>query len=538
MTKKKILEFVLVGTSAAAVGTGVAVPAAIVTNQQSSSVNIEDDKNNGNDGNNQGGEVVNPGDNQGGEVVVNPGDNQGGEVVNPGDNQGGGEVTPGGNQGGEIVTPGDDKNDPVVKDFAKAPTELTYNSAINWSQAEDSQSLNTFLYTKFHGVTANVNSFFKETTENKDALSNAVVEYVSGSASYEKSTFQVKITPSDGYTWEDSTNLSRTLVVQMPNLDKTAWVLTAPQSLNYSAKIDTNTVTNSAQLNSFLSNKFELAYLNVGNENLSVSYVNNSASFENKSFQVSLTPKSGFAWTDGTTVSKSVKVTANLVKVETLSKTSKYSSNDKYRNPINLGQASSSKSLDRFLDNDFRITNLQKTNEYSNVYMEYVKGSADYDANQFKIKISPLSGFAWADGTTTPVIQTVNANLDKNFANYDTKTAAESGKIFATEAPKLTVIDNNNSFVTYKVSSWSFASHMLRDEINEWVTSWNISVDGGKTWQFAGQGQTVTVNKSKLPGTGLWLNYKIEAREIVITTYTPNAPLFTLYETNATRILD
>ena len=130
MNKKKILESVLVGTSALAIGVGVGVPAAIVSNQQSSNIDIKD--------NNKGTET--------------PSD----ENTN-------------------IETPSDEKE---TEKLASAPQQAIYEGVINWGEAKDKDTLNDYLYSKFHEGTSQSYDVFKDLLENNSEFANVNIEYV------------------------------------------------------------------------------------------------------------------------------------------------------------------------------------------------------------------------------------------------------------------------------------------------------------------------------------------------------------------------
>ncbi|MDE5767655.1 MAG: hypothetical protein K2H56_03825 [Malacoplasma sp.] len=468
MNKKKILESVLVGTSAIAIGVGIGVPAAIVSDQQSSKVDIKDNNN---------------------PSTENPST----DIPN-------------------VENPNGEKE---VEKFASAPQQAIYEGSINWGEVKDKETLNDYLYSKFHEGISQSYDVFKDLLENDNEFANVNIQYVENSANYEKSSFEIKVTPIQDYSWNDKTNESKNILVEIPNLDKTEWTLTVPQDLLYSVMIDGNEVKNSEQLNNYLVNKFDSSNLHLG-KNLDVKLIENSASLGNKNFKVAVTPKSGFAWTDGAVKTIEIYVSVNINAGTVLKYDSASMSNDSYKVTIGLNQVSNSKTFNEYLMKNFKATDLSKFSSYKNVEIKYVKDSANYDNNQFQVSITPLSGHAFSDDKSTePRIRVVSGGLDKNFTNFDTKSLSQTTGVFKS-APYLILTNNTDTSITYSVSSWSFEWEFVRN-LEGWSTYWSVSTDSGKTWQRAGSGKSVTVNKTMLPATGLLIRYEVEVKETDIT---------------------
>ncbi|MDE7099827.1 MAG: hypothetical protein K2N99_01220, partial [Malacoplasma sp.] len=148
MNKKKILESVLVGTSAIAIGVGIGVPAAIVSDQQSSKVDIKDNNN---------------------PSTENPST----DIPN-------------------VENPNGEKE---VEKFASAPQQAIYEGSINWGEVKDKETLNDYLYSKFHEGISQSYDVFKDLLENDNEFANVNIQYVENSANYEKSSFEIKVTP-------------------------------------------------------------------------------------------------------------------------------------------------------------------------------------------------------------------------------------------------------------------------------------------------------------------------------------------------------
>ncbi|MDE6429352.1 MAG: hypothetical protein K2K18_02455, partial [Malacoplasma sp.] len=127
MNKKKILQSVLVGTSAVAIGVGIGVPTGVASEKQSSNVDINDNQN----------------------------------TDNP-----------------NI----DDGSSSQEQKFASAPQQAIYEGSINWGEAKDKDSLNAYLYSKFHEGTSQSYDMVKDLLENDNEFANVEVEYVNNSA--------------------------------------------------------------------------------------------------------------------------------------------------------------------------------------------------------------------------------------------------------------------------------------------------------------------------------------------------------------------
>ena len=514
MTKKKILESVLVGTSAIAIGVGIGVPAAVVSDQQSSTVDINDPNNP---------DVNNP-DNP---DVNNP-DNP--DVDNPDNND-------------------DDKNndkDPEDKNdkIAVAPKTAVYEGVINWSEAQSNESLDDYLYTKFHNGTSQSYETFKDLLEKDSEFANVDVQYVENSANYEKSSFEIKVTPIEDYSWDDNTKVSKNVVVEIPKLDKTQWTLSAPRNVSYSVVIDGKTVKDDKQLNSYLSTEFKSDNLKSDNLNLGLHFevklVENSGSFANKNFKISLSPKKGFAWTDGKTEAKEVAVSVTI-SADTpdvvIANDATMTAYDSYNVPVGLDKASNNKTYDDYLTKNFKASDLGGYISYKNVQISYVKGSANYDANQFQISVTPLPGHAFSDKSTAPRIRVVSGGIDRNFKAFDTKTLAPIKSGIFTVAPYLIITSNSQDSVTYSVSDWDFEWEFYRN-LSGYSMFWATSTDGGKTWAKAGTGKTVTINKKLIPASGLWIRYDVDVGESGIPSLGIADEGYKLYSTNPIKVVD
>ncbi|MDE5545242.1 MAG: hypothetical protein K2N92_01725 [Malacoplasma sp.] len=480
MNKKKILQSVLVGTSAVAIGVGIGVPTGVASEKQSSNVDINDNQN----------------------------------TDNP-----------------NI----DDGSSSQEQKFASAPQQAVYEGSINWGEAKDKDSLNAYLYSKFHEGTSQSYDMVKDLLENDNEFANVEVEYVNNSADYEKSSFEIKVTPIQDYSWNDNTNASKNILVEIPKLDKTEWILNVPQNLSYSQTIEGKDVKNSEQLNSYLTTNFNVSNLNLENDNLDIKLVENSASFENKNFKVAVTPKSGFAWTDGKTGTIQVVVNVDIKAEVVLQKDASFATGDTYNLSLDVNYVTNNNSFDNYLKTNFKTIDLEKYSSYKNVDVKYVDGSANYDNSQFKLSITPLAGHAFNDGTVEPKIQVVTGGLDKNFANFDTKSINRTSGVFK-NIPYIILDDNKNDSVTYSISSWTYEWEFLRN-LEGWNTYWSVSTDNGETWERAGSGKSVTVNKTMLPESGLLIRYEVEVKETDISAYGISSS-YVAYISNPVKVLN
>ncbi|MDE6894093.1 MAG: hypothetical protein K2J02_01820 [Malacoplasma sp.] len=142
---------------------------------------------------------------------------------------------------------------------------------------------------------------------------NVSVVYKKDSSNYEAKTFKVIATPLNGYTWSDGSKTSKEIEVSADVVQPEKPAITndasVSNSISYSDKIE---VSNDAEFNNYLIKNFSDLKLVGSFKNVSVKYINNSASFASKTFKVTATPKDNHVWTDGTTAAKTLTVTADV----------------------------------------------------------------------------------------------------------------------------------------------------------------------------------------------------------------------------------
>lgn len=269
--------------------------------------------------------------------------------------------------------------------------------------------------------------------------------------------------------------------------------------------IDDNTSFNES-LNSLFNDKENdiLTWLTNKAEykNVSISYVENSANSANKTFEMLVTPLDGHAWADGSVEAKKITISLNPITVKDASAPTSDTLSGFYFNNLTFdvtGNASfNNKLADLFtVKEDYTISNgqffLVNKAQYKNVSVSYVKDSANYDANSFKILATPEAGHAWADGSTEgKTITVVATNLSKSFANPIVSGGTGIHDYIKSD-PQIYIANNTNSSVTYEVRNLSV--DLLACPYG-YTTYWQSSTDNGATWVDGGNlSSTVTVNK-------------------------------------------
>ena len=270
---------------------------------------------------------------------------------------------------------------------------------------------------------ATLNSFLASNF-GKDKLGgtfdNVDVTYITDSAKFNGFTFEVKLTPTSGHAWSnDGTTTSRTKEISI-NFTDAIKDADAPSTdtLRTSVNIGKGTMSSATlqdALKSILDNGSLLNGLVSKNsyKNVDLSLPQN-ASEDGKIFKLTLTPKKGHIWIDGTSASKTISVTiSNLVNNwdATLSATDTFTGKLSYSN-----QSSFTTSVSDLIEsqgNNF-VKFLQNGNSYKNVNIAYAPGTPSFSTRTFKLYVSPMKGHAWADnGTTGARVVTVTVPEDK-----------------------------------------------------------------------------------------------------------------------------
>ncbi|MDE5952718.1 MAG: hypothetical protein K2G48_01195 [Malacoplasma sp.] len=264
--KKKILTTAGIGT--AAIVAGVVPTISSTTSIQSSSVAVTD--------------PVNPVEPI--EPVVNPVDDQFDPLIpiDPED-----PVDP--------VEP----IEPIVQIIATAPSHDTFVYDIKISQLSDSY-LNNYLQNLFTS-----NDFFKETFINAEQYDNVTVSYVANSASLATSSFKIAVSPIEGANWEDKTDESKIVDIFFDNDIKVANATIPKKGATFNVSIVDPTIKTDGNLNTYLTNLFKnnpkitdfaIGAGDTSFMNVNLTYVNNSASLNNKTFKLNATPVRGYTW--------------------------------------------------------------------------------------------------------------------------------------------------------------------------------------------------------------------------------------------------
>lgn len=259
------------------------------------------------------------------------------------------------------------------------------------------------------------------------SVSNVKVTYVPKSANYENSTFQVLLTPNEGYSWSDGTNtrITKTLTIKVSDAKNDSSIpendtLTVDINIGNTSGDDSdmqNAIENLANnsknknisdyLNNYLSSQSKYS-------NVNISIISNSSHVDKKTFDISATPKLGHTWSDGSSNSKIITVSINNV-------ISKWDSSvtrtldtftgklDSYNNQLSFSNAivnfmnNYSQNISDYLANG----SSSSTPGYFNVQFKYSPNSADFNSKSFKLLVSPQEGHAWCDGSTSEKTITV-----------------------------------------------------------------------------------------------------------------------------------
>ena len=182
----------------------------------------------------------------------------------------------------------------------------------------DDNSLNNYLNKTFSNSSSTSQSLSKFLNNFVD-FKNVDVTYVPNSADYDSMTCLVSVTPKGGHTFKDNSIKSVNVKVSL-NIDKNYWTCSVPSFDDFTKKISLDDATNTSTLNAFISKTFKDNSKNLSSilncysqyKNVTIAYTNGSANYDANSFTVTVTPTSGFSWSDGTRTARTVKVKANI----------------------------------------------------------------------------------------------------------------------------------------------------------------------------------------------------------------------------------
>lgn len=392
---------------------------------------------------------------------------------------------------------------------------FVYNSSSdsNLKNVKDNATLNTFissfgmdkLKTYLSGSYENVTLTF--TAENQK------------NTNYNQNIFFITATPNDGFKWSDNTNEARDIQVTWTNLPRIADA-SYPTSSAFTVTLNKNGgIKDSSTLNTYLNTLFSSStdaqsniykYLKDSSKysNVDITYNLNSANYDQNICSVTITPKSGHTFSDNTTAGRKVNVSLTIDK-NTWS--AAVPTSDTFAKSIEIADATNSLKLDTYLKTAFKNTSdgaslFKNKSLYTNVTVEYDNMSANYDANTFRIKVTPKTGYAWSNGSTETKKITVGANINKNFSAYDTKTLNTTNSNYFTSTPYLIITDNNNTTVTYEVNSWSVKQDGW---MYGWSQYWSYSEDNGTTWKTVA-GSSVAKGLTLTKGNDLLIRFSVD----------------------------
>ncbi|MDE5841425.1 MAG: hypothetical protein K2H11_00405 [Malacoplasma sp.] len=291
----------------------------------------------------------------------------------------------------------------------KAPNSDEFSYQI---VANNQSDLNVKLVELFEGkdLLKDFNEWFK----NSSQYSNVSVLYNVNSANFDNSSFEINLTPIENANWADGSSETKTIPVSLTNLVKNNQSSGDDKSQDDYALIPTNPkygetieVIDFDAFESWLKAYFDSSKLS-GFKNVSIIYKKDSSNYDTKTFTIVVTPLSGFTWSDGTTVSKEVVVSVDLVqpKPPVINNDASIPSNTSYSEKI---EASNDKDFNDYLVKNFKSEKLSGT--FTNVVVSYVSNSANFSTKTFKVNTVPKDGHAWTDGTTTIKTLTVSSDV-------------------------------------------------------------------------------------------------------------------------------
>ncbi|WP_083755109.1 hypothetical protein [Malacoplasma penetrans] len=389
-----------------------------------------------------------------------------------------------------------------VKNVATAP-EGTVTSNLQ-VPAGNQYDLNWFL-----------NEYFE--TKVKSSLSgdfkNVDIFYKVNSANFENKTFQIKVTPSSGYQWNDSTNSEKEITVSLTNIIPLAEMkIESARVINYN--VPRAHFTSTEHLNNYLKGTFSsknLQYVTFNNVE-KVEYVDGSAKMSEWGwtlFTIKITPKSGTAWYNGSTQPRTISVSFDsAVPVASVSST------DNFSYELSTSDVSNDSTFNTKLESLFKDQNNVKkylSGNYSNVNLTYVKNSANFATKQFQVTATPSGNYLWSDYTKTVKTITIKAT---NFLQLNTPLPVKVENSFSsyvklTPAPTMVATAKTINYTTYQAN---FTISPYAYEYG-WYNVWSYSTDGGKTWTSNNNGMSKTFNVSNTKAPkGSLLKFQIMVR--------------------------
>lgn len=257
-----------------------------------------------------------------------------------------------------------------------------------------------------------------------------------------------------------------------PSDDQTSKLLAyAPENDIFTYQINFTDLQNDENLNKYLKNLFEgdfldkeTSYLVNGSEykNVKITYIENSAKFNEKTFEFLATPINDAKWDIAVQDKRIIKV--QIGNLHLLPTDAQFPLKALVSNKIGDWSISDNKDLENLIVENMKKINFEATSDVqnvssSNVSVEYVSNSANLKDKKFKVKVSPISGHAWNDGSgiiskevevqiknltsyqnfaLAPIYWTVNSTILSDFTVKSNTTYDQSHfyKIFGLDASK------------------------------------------------------------------------------------------------------
>ncbi|RXY97228.1 hypothetical protein D8X55_00820 [Malacoplasma penetrans] len=249
----------------------------------------------------------------------------------------------------------------------------------------------------------------KDTADSSKEVNNSVTEVTKPSEDVKADTVVTETAPSqdekvDSVVTEIVTpeveDVKADTVVDEVSVTELIKDATAPKDgTEIESYVLTDPVTNNEELNKFLKDNFDnlvkptfKGYF----ENVEVSYKDNSADFNKKTFKINIKPISGHGWEDGSG-NKEKEMSVYLSNMSWSAKI-EIDSNKSVAYEVSKMGFTSANHLNTYLRSNFSSSNL-KNIKFTNVdQIQYVEGSAKLAASgssQFTIKVTPKAGAIW-----------------------------------------------------------------------------------------------------------------------------------------------
>ena len=197
---------------------------------------------------------------------------------------------------------------PVTPTIATSPASDMFTYQVNYSGPTSNEGLNKYLSNLF--ASANFFDNFRSSFLNNTEYTNVKVVYENNSANFNNKSFKLGVTPLGKAVWEDKTSTNkRTVSVNIQNFESTVSNSQVPEDrqAHYFTPIKGAPIGDNNEFNDYLVELFktnQLGNLRVNGrkmilQNVNIEYINGSANFENRTFQIKATPLRGHSWVSG-----------------------------------------------------------------------------------------------------------------------------------------------------------------------------------------------------------------------------------------------